>query len=118
MSIEENIASPESVFKFLSYMDSIFKIPCCGNCQAPAEDLKFVHRNPQGYNYYSVQCTKCKHELRFSQQKPENGGKLYPKGWEEPYQGGAARDDTNQDQPETRSAQRAAPAAQSAAIPW
>lgn len=89
-----------TAFQFLAYCDSIFKVSNCGNCEGP--NLRLVHRTPQGYDFYSVQCTDCKHELKFGQTK--EGHRLYPKGWEEPYQGGAAKSDDSggEEQAETK----------------
>lgn len=82
-AIDIDVKDIKTVFSFLSYADSVFGVKRCGNCDS--DDLSFVHRQPQGYDYYSVKCNSCKHELKFGQQK--EGGKLFPKGWEEGYQG-------------------------------
>lgn len=80
-SIDIEVKDVKTAFSFLSYADSVFGTKHCGNCDST--DLSLVHRQPQGYDYYSVKCNSCKHELKFGQQK--EGGKLFPKGWEEPY---------------------------------
>ena len=79
--IDIELKDIKQCFSFLSYADSVFGVKCCGNCES--KNLSFCHRQPQGYDYYSVKCNDCKHELKFGQQK--EGGKLFPKGWEEPY---------------------------------
>lgn len=68
-------------FEFLSYADSVFGVKQCGNCDST--NVRFSHRQPQGYDYYSVVCQDCGHELKFGQQKDSK--RLFPKGWEPPY---------------------------------
>jgi hypothetical protein len=95
--IDIEVKDVKTAFSFLSYADSVFGTKKCGNCDS--DNLSLVHRQPQGYDYYSVKCNECKHELKFGQQK--EGGKLFPKGWEEPYYA-EGEDDTNQDKPKSR----------------
>jgi hypothetical protein len=103
--IDLDVKDVKTAFSFLAYADSVFGTKRCGNCES--DNLSLVHRQPQGFDYYSVRCNDCKHELKFGQQK--EGGKLFPKGWEEPYfaEGGddgekkqsrRQRDDSNDDQ--------------------
>lgn len=105
----------KQVFDLLAYADSIFKIAECGNCGS--KNLRFDVRNPKGYIYRSLVCNECRHTLKISEQKPENGGRLYPdKEWMEPYDGGnddsgssrrgSNRDDSDYDEPETVGAGR------------
>lgn len=79
--IDIELKDVKQAFSFLSYADDVFGVKECGNCGS--RDLAFCHRQPQGFDYYSVKCKDCKHELKFGQQK--EGGKLFPKGWEPPY---------------------------------
>lgn len=79
--IDIELKDIKQCFSFLSYADTVFGVKRCGNCDS--DSLSFVHRQPQGFDYYSVKCGDCKHELKFGQQK--EGGKLFPKGWEEPF---------------------------------
>jgi len=59
----------------------------CGNCDS--DDLTLDGKKNAGYDFYSVLCRKCRHELKFGQRK-EDGG-LYLKlddGWQPPYKKG------------------------------
>ncbi len=68
-------------FEFIAYAGSVFNVGRCGNCES--DNLQLAHRQPKGYDYYSVVCKDCRHELKFGQQKETN--RLFPKGWEPPY---------------------------------
>jgi hypothetical protein len=65
----------------------------CGNCGS--DDLMLAGKKNAGYDFYSVLCRKCRHELKFGQRK-EDGG-LFLKigdGWVAPYKqegGGGGR---------------------------
>ena len=80
-----DVKDVKQAFEFISYAESVFGVDRCGNCQSG--NLKLVHRQPQGYDYYSVACKDCLHELKFGQQK--ESGRLFPKGWEPPYSDGS-----------------------------
>lgn len=53
----------------------------CGNCQS--KNLRFLYRNPKGYEYAEVLCNDCRHTLKYGQHK--EGNTLFAKGWEPPY---------------------------------
>ena len=91
-----------SVFQFLSMCDTMFGVKECGNCASP--DLAFKYTTPQGYEYYSIQCRGCRHELKFGQRKEDHT--LFAKGWEAPYERGESDGDTNQDRGERQSSRR------------
>lgn len=84
--LDAEVKDIKTCFAFVAYVQSVFGTKRCGNCESP--NLAFCHRTPQGYEYYSVQCRDCQHELKFGQQK--DSGRLFPKGWGMPY--GDARD--------------------------
>lgn len=86
-AIEHTVEDSKGAFQFLSECATMFGVTECGNCGS--HNLEHVYRTPQGYEYFSIKCKDCKHELKFGQQK--EGGNLFPKGWEEPYQGGEAK---------------------------
>jgi hypothetical protein len=57
----------------------------CGNCNS--DDLMLAGKKNAGFDFYSVLCRKCRHELKFGQRK-EDGG-LWLKledGWCAPFQ--------------------------------
>jgi hypothetical protein len=86
-AIEHTVEDSKGAFQFLSECGTMFGVTECGNCGS--SNLEHVYRTPQGYEYYSIKCKDCKHELKFGMQK--EGGSLFPKGWTEPYQGGEAK---------------------------
>lgn len=58
--------------------------PNCGNCES--DDLMLAGKKNAGFDFFSVLCRKCRHELKFGQRK-EDGG-LFLKlddGWVPPY---------------------------------
>jgi len=63
----------------------------CGNCDS--DDLMLAGKKNAGFDFFSVLCRKCRHELKFGQRK-EDGG-LWLKledGWIPPYkQGGGGQ---------------------------
>lgn len=72
-----------AAWEFLATCEELFGTEVCGNCGATG-GLQLRFRSPQGYSYYSVQCSACKWELKYGQAKAD--GKLFPRGWEAPYQ--------------------------------
>jgi hypothetical protein len=88
-AIELDIKDLNSTFQFLAQCDVMFGTKRCGNCESP--NLSLRYRTPQGYEYYSVQCDDCRHELKFGQQKDNH--RLFAKGWEAPFERGEAEAD-------------------------
>lgn len=82
-TIEQDVADTKKAFAFLAVAQEIFGVKKCGNCGSP--NVRLLYRTPQGYEFYSVKCDDCGHELKFGQQKET--GRLFPKGWEPPYEG-------------------------------
>lgn len=91
--IRQTAGTTEEAFAALATMAEVFGKMTCGKCGGPA---KPVHRLSQGYDFYSMNCTKCGAELKFGQRKKEKGGGLFPKtfdergplkdgGWGEPF---------------------------------
>lgn len=76
-----DVPDVKQAFQFIAYAESVFGVDRCGNCES--SNLQLLHRQPQGYDYYSVQCKDCHHELKFGQVK--ESGRLFQKGWEPPY---------------------------------
>jgi len=98
-----DVDNVKQAFQFMAYCDSIFGVDMCGNCKSP--DLRLLYRTAQEYEFYSLQCKNCHHELKFGQTKV--GEKLYAKGWEEPYQGGESTSDEAPEQKEKPAAKPA-----------
>jgi hypothetical protein len=68
--------------------------------------LRLLYRtSKEGYEFYSVQCKDCHHELKFS--KTLKDETLYPKGWVEPYNGGSARSEETETEAEKPAAKPA-----------
>lgn len=86
-------------FDFLAQADVIFGVTVCGNCES--DDLSLMHKTPKKdgktCHYYSIKCKSCRHELKFG--ITQDDGRLFPKGWEPPYEGGnGGGENVNQDQ--------------------
>jgi hypothetical protein len=96
----------KEAFQFVAYCDTIFGVDCCGNCKGP--NLRLLYRTAQEYQFYSVQCKDCHYELKFGQTKV--GQMLYPKGWEEPYNGGGESQDETEPAQEEKPAKATKPA--------
>ena len=95
-TLECDAADPKVAFQKIAYLQSIFGVKKCGNCGST--NLRLQHRKAQGkYDYYSVVCDDCGHELKFGQQ--EATGQLFPKKWEPPFrkQQSQSDDDYSQD---------------------
>lgn len=60
----------------------------CGNCDA-ADGIFPYYRSPGGYEFFGLECSTCNWRLPFGQTK--EGGHLYVKEWEPPYQGGQSQ---------------------------
>lgn len=74
----------KDMFQKLSHIGDVFGQGRCGNCES--DNVQMQHRQPSGFDYYSVVCKDCRHEFKFGQMK--DSGKLFPKGqWEPPYDG-------------------------------
>ncbi len=82
-----DVKDMKQAFEFLAYAGTVFGEDSCGNCES--KNLRLTHRQPQGFDYYSVECKDCRYEWKFSQQFEANGGKMYPKNteWVPPYSG-------------------------------
>ena len=76
-----DVKDVKQAFEFIAYSETVFGVDRCGNCESA--NLQLTHRQPQGYDYYSVLCKDCHHELKFGQVKETK--RLFPKGWEPPY---------------------------------
>jgi len=82
VTFEDTANTDADFFKKASFF---FELPEeCGNCDSKV--LSITHRTPKGYDFYSVTCYKCGHQLTYGQLKDEKG-KLFAKKWEPPYQG-------------------------------
>lgn len=101
-ALDVEVKDVKQAFSFVAYAQEVFGQTKCGNCGSP--NLKLRHRTPSGYEYFSVQCQDCHHELKFGQQK--DSGRLFPKGWEPPYsegkQSGGQRDEYQEPAPGRR----------------
>lgn len=81
--LNAEVSTIKQAFAFVAHTQQIFGTKKCGNCGSP--DLRLAHKTPKGYEYFSVQCQSCRHELKFGQAK--ESGKLFPKAWEPPFSG-------------------------------
>lgn len=87
--------SINEAFQFLAQSETVFGVDSCGNCEST--NLALAYKTPGEFEYYSIKCKDCRHELKFGQTK--DGKKLFPKGWEPPYEGGnGGGENVNQDQ--------------------
>lgn len=80
-TIEQEVPGVKPAFAMIAHLQEVFGNKKCGHCGSP--HIRLCHRTPQGYEYFSVKCDDCGHELKFGQQK--DSGKLFPKGWEAPH---------------------------------
>ncbi len=92
-----DVSDVKQAFEFLAYAETVFGVDQCGNCSS--SNLKLDHRQPQGYDYYSVVCKDCRHEFKFGQVK--ESGQLFQKGWEPPYESDGDSTQSSDDERET-----------------
>lgn len=85
----DGLRDTKQAFQFLAHANEIFGVKQCGQCDSP--NLKLQHRQPKGYDFYSVKCKDCHYELEFGQTK--EGNKLYPKDWVPPWDGAPRESD-------------------------
>lgn len=76
--IEQDVPGVKQAFALVAHLQDLFGVKKCGNCSSP--NVRLSHKTPQGYEYFSVKCEDCYHELKFGQAR--DTGKLFPKGWE------------------------------------
>lgn len=81
LRVEADVQDVKAAFRFMAKTQDVLGVTECGNCGS--HDLKYDYRQPQGYEYYSVKCKSCGHELKFGQAR--ESGDLFQKGWEPPY---------------------------------
>lgn len=93
-----DVSDVKQAFQFIAYAESVFKVDRCGNCESG--NLRLAHRQPQGFDYYSIECQDCKHEFKFGTVKET--GQLFPKGWEPPYEGNGDSGDASASVVQTR----------------
>lgn len=83
VKIQVEGSSEADIFKGLSFYSA--NLPTkCGNCEGG--DLFPQHAVRKGYDFYSIVCRTCRWELKYGQAK-DTPGKLFPKEWEQPYDG-------------------------------
>jgi len=103
----------KQAFQFIATAQTVFGVDRCGHCEST--NLRLKYTTPQGYEYYSVQCQDCRYELKFGIRQEDK--QLFPKGWEEPYQGGdAKKDEPKKSKPREES--REAEPASTSKTPW
>ena len=59
----------------------------CGHCKESGQIVPF-YRNPSGFEFFGLECKNCGWRLPFGQNK--EGGGMFTKEWEAPYQGGSS----------------------------
>lgn len=65
------------LFKAASFFSEIPDV--CGNGSCRSTDMRFLYRQPKGYEYASILCRVCGHELTFGVYKENKG--LFAKEW-------------------------------------
>lgn len=94
IQIEGEVADFKGLIKNLSAFEGI--PTACKNCKG--KNLWPNFRQPQGNTYYSIKCSDCGWEFKYGQKK--EGGTLFPKGWEAPYEGSSSKQDEGKNQQE------------------
>jgi hypothetical protein len=87
--IKATVKDEKEFFETMSFYSSLPKTAPGGS-----DDLKLVFRTTKkGHKYYSLVSEKEKKEFKLGQNLEANGGGLFPKGWDDLYEG----EDTTQD---------------------
>lgn len=85
-----DVKDEKELFEQLSFYSNLPKTAPGG-----ATDLKIVFRTTtEGHKYYSLISESEKMEFKFGQNKENQGGGLFPKGWEPVYQKDASSSST------------------------
>ena len=73
VTIQIEAENTKDLFKELAFFS---QCPTeCGNCGS--KEIRPSHSTAKGYDFYQMECSACRHELKFGQRK-EDGG-LFPK---------------------------------------
>lgn len=87
--LKAEVKDEKDFFETMSFYSSLPKTAPGGS-----DDLKLVFRTTKkGHKYYSLVSEKEKKEFKLGQNLEANGGGLFPKGWDDLYEG----EDTAQD---------------------
>jgi hypothetical protein len=73
--IEVEGATQKDLFREIARADELLGERCCGQCQS--EDLRFVHRENDGNEFFELVCQACGAYLFYSQIKAKPGT-LFP----------------------------------------
>lgn len=85
----------KAFFRQVSDVGWLFGRHTCGNCGSNSSCPKF--RKVREYDYYSIECTECRYELKLGMRKED--GSFFPKKWEAPFQRDEVRDDSRAEAP-------------------
>lgn len=92
--LEVPVKDSREAFAQMSALQEVFSPNCCGNCGArfgEKAQVLYGHRTSrEGHDYYELSCSACGWRRRLGQRKSD--GALFPREWEEPYQGGGGSD--------------------------
>lgn len=96
VTVEADVNDMKQGFHFVSEVQESMGAGPCGHCESANVAPSF--RQAQGYDFYSLVCQDCGHELSFGQRRDDGG--LFPKmkdkegnlidhkGWAPPYNPG------------------------------
>lgn len=81
--LQADVQDEKEFFETMSFFSNLPKVAPGG-----ANDLRLTFRTTsEGHKYYSLVSEIEQMEFKFGQTKENNGGGLFPKGWEPKYQG-------------------------------
>lgn len=90
--LQAEVKDEKEFFETMSFYSSLPKTAPNGST-----DLKLVFRTTkQGHKYYSLVSETEKKEFKLGQNKEAQGGGLFPKGWDDLYQGEDSEQDEGQ----------------------
>lgn len=74
VTFELEANTPRDLFKLVAETQEVFGERCCGLCAS--ENLRYVCRTNQGYDFYELHCNDCAARLTFGQAKALRGPSL------------------------------------------
>lgn len=88
LKVEADCRDMKGIFKFAGMVGDLLGVDKCGNCGHPNISPQY-RKTKEGWEYYSLKCDSCGHELKFGQAQAD--GSLFPKmkdgkdGWVPPF---------------------------------